>query len=410
MSSSTTEPQHVVVDVPMPQMGTSIVEGTVVAWNRAVGDLVELDEALCEISTDKVESECPSPAAGVLTAILVNVGETVEVGTVLARIAVDDAVTQETAKAAEDDTPAPAPSAAPQAPIAVSRPRHYSPVVQRVATAHGIDLSLVTGTGRGGRVTKRDVLAAVDGAASGEPPLHSDSPYRPDVVSAPAVVPVSVDALGGVAEPLTHMRVMIGTAMRRSLDQAATCHTVVECDMTRVEARRRELDLTALPIVARAVIDVLSDYGDLNATLDGVTVTRYERVHLGIAVSLGVDGLIVPVIHDAQEFSVEGMARRIKDLAARARAKELKPEDVRGATFTITSPGAFGAVLATPIINVPQVAILDLEAIIRRQDAQGNEAIAIRPMTNLILGWDHRALDGAYAARFLTALRRQLEH
>jgi pyruvate/2-oxoglutarate dehydrogenase complex dihydrolipoamide acyltransferase (E2) component len=209
------------------------------------------------------------------------------------------------------------------------------------------------------------------------------------------------------------MRQLIGTAMRRSQETAATCHTVVECDMSRVEAGRRELGITALPLVARAVVETLRAFPELNATLDGTTITRYERVHVGIAVSLGAGGLIVPVVRDAQDLSAEGLATRIKDLAGRARAKQLEPDEVRGATFTITNPGAAGAVFATPIIDVPQVAILDLEAIVRRPvvvtDADGNESIAIRPMVNLILGWDHRALDGIYAAQFLTALRKRLE-
>jgi pyruvate/2-oxoglutarate dehydrogenase complex dihydrolipoamide acyltransferase (E2) component len=183
--------------------------------------------------------------------------------------------------------------------------------------------------------------------------------------------------------------------------------------MTMTEVRRRSLGVTALPVVTRTVIDTLRDFPDLNATLEGSTVTRYKRVHVAIAVSLGEDGLIAPVIHDAQELSAEGLAGRIKDLASRARAKALNPDDVQGATFTITSPGAAGAVLATPIINVPQVAILDMEAITRRPvvvaDADGRESIAIRSIANFILGWDHRAVDGMYAARFLTALRERLE-
>jgi pyruvate/2-oxoglutarate dehydrogenase complex dihydrolipoamide acyltransferase (E2) component len=183
--------------------------------------------------------------------------------------------------------------------------------------------------------------------------------------------------------------------------------------MTLVEERRRALALTALPFVARATIDALRVYPSLNATLDGTTITRYDSVHLGIAVALGADGLIVPVIRDAQNLAVEGLAERIKKLAAKARSKTLVPEDVDGATFTITSPGAAGATLATPIINVPQVAILDVEAIVRRPvvvtAVDGGESIAIRSMVNLILGWDHRAVDGIYAAEFLTSLRRRLE-
>ncbi|MGB2711537.1 MAG: 2-oxo acid dehydrogenase subunit E2, partial [Conexibacter sp.] len=219
--------------------------------------------------------------------------------------------------------------------------------------------------------------------------------------------------LGGVAAPLSRMRQSIGAAMRGSLQTAATCTTVVECDMSYVERRRRELGITALPLVARATIDALREYPDLNATLDGTTLTRYERVHLGIAVSLGADGLIVPVIHDAQELAPEGLAARIRDLASRARAQQLSPDDVRGATFTITNPGQFGALIATPVIPLPQVAILDLEAIVKRpvvvDDGHGADAVAIRPIANLCMSWDHRALDGAYAARFLTELRHRLE-
>jgi pyruvate/2-oxoglutarate dehydrogenase complex dihydrolipoamide acyltransferase (E2) component len=209
------------------------------------------------------------------------------------------------------------------------------------------------------------------------------------------------------------MRIAIGDAMRRSLETAATCTTIVECDMGAVERRRRELGITALPLVARHVVDALREFGGLNATLEGTTLTRYERVHLGIAVSLGDDGLIVPVVRDAQDLSEEGIARRIKDLAARARSGDLTPDEVRGGTFTVTNPGAFGALAATPVINLPQVGILDLEAIVKRPvvvtDADGQDSIAIRPMANLCLSWDHRALDGAYAARFLTALRRRIE-
>lgn len=221
------------------------------------------------------------------------------------------------------------------------------------------------------------------------------------------------DELGGVATPLSRMRTSIGTAMRRSLDTAAHATTIVECDMSRIERRRRELGVTALPLLARHAIDTLREFPALNATFDGETLLRYERVHLGIAVSLGEDGLIVPVIHDAQDLSPEGIARRIKDVAVRARGKQLAPDEVRGGTFTITNPGASGALIATPVINVPQVAILDLEAIVRRPvvvtDADGQESIAIRPMVNLCMSWDHRVLDGVYAAQFLTALRRRIE-
>jgi 2-oxoglutarate dehydrogenase E2 component (dihydrolipoamide succinyltransferase) len=209
------------------------------------------------------------------------------------------------------------------------------------------------------------------------------------------------------------MRQSIGEHMLHSLRTAATCTTIAEADMTRIEAARREAGLTALPYVARAVVETLAEYPALNATLDDGTVTTYDGVHLGIAVSLGEGGLIVPVIHDAQDLSVEGLAKRIKDLARRARANQLTPDEVRGGSFTITNPGGYGSIMATPVINQPQVAILDTEAIVKRPvvitDELGNDSIAIRSMTYLCLSWDHRALDGALAAQFLGALRRRLE-
>jgi pyruvate/2-oxoglutarate dehydrogenase complex dihydrolipoamide acyltransferase (E2) component len=430
VSSSTTE--QGLVDVTMPQMGTSMSEGTVIAWLKAVGDPVAADELICEISTDKIDTECPSPTAGTLLEILVEVEETVEVGTVLARIAPPGA---DPFPVEAPAAPAPAPADASPAPTEsngdsrlAARPddsRRYSPVVRRIAAEHQVDLTRVPASGRAGRVTKKDLLAWLDGQPNGastpaEPPLHSDSPYRPDPpTTAPAAAPapaapVGIEALGGSSGSLSRIRRSIGAAMLRSQQTTATCHTVVECDFSGVERRRRELGITALPLVARAVIEVIRNFPDLNATLDGETVIRFgERVHLGIAVSLGDDGLIVPVIHDAQELSAEGLAARIKDLARRARSKQLLPDDVAGASFTITSPGAYGATIATPVINTPQVGILDMEAIIKRPvvvtDADGQDSIAIRPMANFVLGWDHRAMDGVYAARFLSELRRAVE-
>lgn len=396
MSSSGTEQ---LVDVPMPQMGTSVTEGELIAWLKQPGDRVEADEALCEISTDKVDSECPSPVAGVLAEVLVEAGEVVEVGAVMARIA-----------PLGSEVPAPAavadPAGAGDRGNGSSR-RFYSPVARRVAKANGIDLDLVAGSGANGRVTKRDVERAI-ATGTTEPPLHSDSPYRPEQGPGEGRRGAGPNELGGTPQPLSRMRRSIGAAMRRSLETAATCHTVVECDVTGLERRRRELGVTALPLISRAAIATLRDFPDLNATLADTEITRYERVHLGVAVSLGEGGLIVPVVRDAQDLSIDGLAARIKELAARARAQELAPEDVQGATFTITNPGAFGASVATPIISLPQVGILDLEAVVRRPVVVGegdNEAIAIRSMVNLVLGWDHRAIDGVYAARFLAALR-----
>jgi 2-oxoglutarate dehydrogenase E2 component (dihydrolipoamide succinyltransferase) len=395
------------VDVTMPQMGVSVAEGTVVEWKKRPGDWVEADETICEVSTDKIDTEVPSPAAGRVTEVLVEVDTTVDVGTVLARIATDASPGE---AHADESLPAAPPAAPPAA-------RRYSPVVQRIAAEHDVDLDRVEGTGRGGRVRKQDVLAFVEGNGSAEPPaqeapLHIESPYRPDPEPAPAPGPNDPAPAGG--ETLSRMRRSIGAHMKRSLETAATCTTWIEVDFSRIEATRKQLGVTALPIVARCVIDALKLYPALNAWMEGEKYSRFDdAVNLGIAVSLGDDGLIVPVVHDAQDLAPEGLAKRIRDLAKRGRSKQLVPDDVAGATFTITNPGQFGSIMATPIINQPQVAILDLEAVVKRPvvitDEDGNDSIAIRPICILGLSWDHRALDGALAAQFLAEVKRRIE-
>jgi pyruvate/2-oxoglutarate dehydrogenase complex dihydrolipoamide acyltransferase (E2) component len=419
VSSSSTE---TTVDVTMPQMGVSVAEGTVVAWRVQPGEAIEADETICEISTDKIDTEVPSPASGVVSEIVVGVGTTVAVGEVLARIAVGEAAAPAappSGNGAASDGAAGAPDGASSSQgrpasagngASASRPSggRYSPVVQRIAAEHGVDLSQIVGTGRGGRVRKQDVLAVVEAAPTEEPPLHIESPYRPDPVPAPAAVP---EPSGG--GELSRMRRQIGEHMKRSLETAATCTTWIEVDLTRVQVARKRLGVTALAFVARATIEALREYPALNAWLEGEQYTLHPAVHLGIAVSLGDDGLIVPVIRDAHELSVEGLAARIRDLATRARSRQLTPDDVRGGTFTITNPGQYGSIMATPIINQPQVAILDLETITKRPvvvtDGEGNDSIAIRSMTILGLSWDHRALDGAESAQFLAAVKRRLE-
>ena len=455
MSSSHTEAppagEATLVNVTMPQMGVSVAEGTVVSWAKQIGDRVQADETICEISTDKIDTEVPAPVSGVVAEILVAAEATVDVGVVLARIAADvgaavagvaagaapaapaaAAPTAAAAPAAAASTAAAAPAAAaPAAPAAPAPPPHaapvcgassgngapgrrYSPVVQRIAAEHGIDLSAVTGTGRGGRVRKQDVLAFVAAAPTSsppgeleraegppEPPLHIESPYRPD--PAPAT---------GSGQ-LSRMRRQIGAHMKRSLETSAQCTSWIEVDMSRVQSARTRLGVTALPFVASAVIAALREHPQLNASLEGEHYTQHAAINLGVAVSLGEDGLIVPVIHNAHELSVEGLASRIRDVAQRARARTLTPDEVRGGTFTITNPGQYGTIMATPIINQPQVAILDLEAIVKRPvvltDADGNDSIAIRSTTILGLSWDHRALDGALAAQFLAGVKRGLE-
>jgi pyruvate/2-oxoglutarate dehydrogenase complex dihydrolipoamide acyltransferase (E2) component len=410
-------------------MGVSVAEGTVVAWRVEVGDKIEAEQTICEISTDKIDTEVPAPVTGVVTEILVPVETTVAVGEVLARIALEggDAATPESAPPVATSPVAQQPVAHPRVahspvadpPAAPSRRaastagatngaprRRYSPVVQRIASEHGVDLERVSGTGRGGRVRKQDVLAFIDGGAESSAPheearLHIESPYRAEPTPATT------------AARLPRIRRQIGEHMKRSLDTAAHCTTWIEVDMSRIEAARARLGLTALPFVARASVAALREYPALNAWLEGERYTRHEQVDLGIAVSLGDDGLIVPVVRGAHELSVEGLASRIKELARRARSRELAPDDVTGGTFTITNPGQYGSIMATPIINQPQVAILDLEAVVKHpvvvSDAEGKDAIAIRPTTILGLSWDHRALDGVQAAEFLAAVKRHLE-
>jgi pyruvate/2-oxoglutarate dehydrogenase complex dihydrolipoamide acyltransferase (E2) component len=439
VSSSTSD----AVQVTMPQMGVSVAEGTVVEWFKQVGDWVEADEVIASISTDKIDTDVEAPAAGRLREILVQVGETVDVGAVMGLIATDAKpgephLTEGTSEAAaalaapgeagelQGDTAVEHEASAQEG--AARRPggRRYSPVVLRIAAEHGIDLERIAGTGRGGRVRKQDVLAFVERngeAGSADAPMHIESPYKPDVPAAPrkrrprfgepAQPAQPAEPIQAGSAPLSRMRQSIGRAMVESLRTAATCTTIVEADMTRVDAARKALDVTYLPVIARATIDTLREFPALNATLEQDTLTTYDGVHLGIAVSLGDGGLIVPVIRDAQKLSVEGLATRIKDLAARARENALTPDEVRGGSFTITNPGGYGSIIATPVINQPQVAILDTEAIVKRAvvitDEAGNDSIAIRKMTYLCMSWDHRALDGALAARFLRALADRLE-
>jgi len=428
-------------------MGVSVAEGTVVEWKKQVGDWVEADEIIAAISTDKIDTDVEAPATGRVQEVLVDVGTTVDVGTVLARIATDAKPGE--AHQSESDS---ASGGTSEADVAMESsgeagelkgdttvrtrrsdgPRRYSPVVMRIAAEHGIDLEQVEGTGRGGRVRKQDVLAFVEHGAPEEAPMHIESPYRPEEPAqaktrkprfeAPQPAPEPAPLAAGSA-PLSRMRQAIGSRMLESLQTAATCTTVVEADLIRIEAARRQTGFTYLPYIARATIETLREFPALNATLEDDTVTTYDGVHLGIAVSLGDTqptssagtggGLIVPVIRDAQDLSVEGLAKRMKELARTARSRSLRPDDVQDGTFTITNPGQFGSVMATPVINQPQVAILDLEAVVKRPvvvtDEDGNDSIAIRPMTVLGLSWDHRALDGALAAQFLAALKRRLE-
>ncbi len=388
MSFSPTEaaPAARTVEITMPQMGISVAEGTIVEWRVGPGDRVEADQPVCDVSTDKVDVEIPAPIAGRLARIVAEPGETVEVGALLAELEVGDG----------------------------DRSRIYSPIVKRMAADNGVDLEQVEGHGLGGRVRKADLVTFLE--AKKDRPLHTESPYKPEPEPS-----VTDDLLGPThREPMSPMRRQIARHMVESRQTAAHCTTVVEVDFGQVAARRAELrprmaergvNLTYLAFVAREVVAALERHPILNASVEGDEIVHHEDVNLGIAVALE-DGLIVPVIRQAQRLSLEGMAAAIGDLAARARGKRLAPDEVQGGTFTITNPGQFGAVLATPIINSPQVAILDLEAVVKRPvvvEQGGEDAIAIRPMSYLCMSWDHRALDGAEAARFLGELREGLE-
>ncbi|HET9121571.1 MAG TPA: dihydrolipoamide acetyltransferase family protein [Solirubrobacterales bacterium] len=429
------------IEIVMPQMGVSVAEGTIVEWSKRPGDWVERDETVALVTTDKIDVEIPSPAAGRLAKTLVEPGDTVDVGTPLAQL---DAGARP-GEAHPEEHKEEAPAAAPQEPEAqpgeeTDRSGFYSPIVRRMADEHDIDLSEVEGTGIGGRIRKRDLVALIEsgGETTAEPaeterPLHIESPYRPDEAApAPgeAPAPAEVKAGNGVApgadilpgeqrEPMSPMRRRIAEHMLESRRTSAHCTTIVEVDLHRVVATRRELKagmkrrgvpLTYLAFVASAVVAELDRHPILNASIDGDEIVYHDDVNLGIAVALD-SGLIVPVIRHAQRLSLEGLASEIGRLAQKARSGELEPNDVAGGTFTITNPGQFGAVLATPIINQPQVAILDLEAVVKRPVVidDESEAIAVRPMTNLCMSWDHRALDGAEAARFLSGVKDRLE-
>jgi len=444
-----------VVDVVMPQMGVSVSEGTVTKWLKNVGDTIEADEPLLEISTDKVDTEVPANASGVLSEILVQEGETVGVGTVLARIGGEAAAPAaptpespkqepppEPPKAAAEPAPEPepapqpaapaAPPAAPAAPApagnghAGDEHTFVSPVVARIASEHGIDPGQLEGTGRGGRVTKRDIMAFVDSGAQAPPASPEPSPPPPPQQREQPPAPQAPGELGQGEhiEPMNAMRRGIAEHMRRSLDTAAHVTSAIEVDMAKVVAIREKLkpeyeqaygvNPTYLSFVARAAVETLKDYPWINAELRGESIVTHSFVNIGFAVALaGGKGLIVPVVKHAEGLNLLGMAQAISDIAERARTKRLTPDDVQGGTFTITNPGSFGTFHGTPVISQPQSGILGTYAVVKRpwviQDERGNDAIAIRPIMNLTLTYDHRLVDGALAGQFLHDLRERLQ-
>jgi 2-oxoglutarate dehydrogenase E2 component (dihydrolipoamide succinyltransferase) len=443
------------VDVVMPQMGVSVSEGTITKWLKQEGEHVESDEPLLEISTDKVDTEVPSPASGTVTKILVQEGETVAVGAKLAQLGGDaggsateseatapEPATRQAAQEADAPSPAetPQPTQAPPAqPPRVQQPsvqqpsgngKFVSPVVARIASEHGVDPGQVEGTGRGGRVTKKDILDFIEhGGRAAEAPVEDappqatpEAPPKPPA-AAPQVSPA--EALPGEQlEPISAMRRGIAEHMRRSLDTSAHVTSAIEVDMSQVVAARDRLkkeyqasygvNPTYLAFVAQAAVQTLRDFPYVNGEMRGDSIVTRNFVNLGIAVELAEGkGLIVPVIRNAETMNLLGIAKGIADIAAKARNKQLMPDDVQGGTFTITNPGGYGTFHGTPVISQPQSAILGTYALVKRawvvQDEHGGDVLAIRPIMNITLTYDHRLVDGAYAGRFLRDLRQRLE-
>ena len=450
------------VDVVMPQMGVSVSEGTITKWLKQEGEQVEADEPLLEISTDKVDTEVPSPGSGTLTQILVQEGATVDVGTKLAVIggegdgtsssadevpepataqaaaesaAVSDGPATPTAETVEEATPAPSAASETTEPSSTNGKTFVSPVVAKIASEHGVDPSQVQGTGRGGRVTKKDILNFIDSGGkaaapaaqpSAQPSAQPQAPSAPAPAAKEAPAPAAAPPLqpGESFEPMTAMRKGIAEHMRHSLDTSAHVTSAIEVDMSRVSAIRAKLkkeyqqsygvNPTYLIFVARTAAETLREYPWINGEIRGDQIVTRSYVNLGFAVELqDGKGLIVPVVKNAETLNLLGMAKAVTDIAQRARDKKLLPDEVQGGTFTITNPGGYGTFHGTPVISQPQAAILGTYAVVKRpwvvQDELGEDVIAIRPIMNLTLTYDHRLVDGALAGRFLRHLREKLE-
>jgi 2-oxoglutarate dehydrogenase E2 component (dihydrolipoamide succinyltransferase) len=437
-------------DVVMPQMGESIVEGTLTKWLKKPGEQVERDEPLFEISTDKVDTEIPSPAAGTLSEVLVEEGKTVGINTVVARIQEGGNGAARPAAAAPPPPPkqaapppaeqpvkeaaAPAPPPAPveeTAPPAAEPSGPLSPLVRRMAREHNIDLSRVNGTGAGGRITKQDIEAylsqptaqptapAARPAAPASPPPVSRPAPAPTAPAPPAAMPPLPAAAQAKSriEPMSPMRQKIAEHMLLSKQTSAHVTTVHRVDMTKVAKMRERhkadvqarygFSLTYLPFITRAAVVALRQYPLLNASIDGHNIIYHNEINIGIAVALE-NGLIVPVIRGADEKNVLGLQHSIVDLATRARSRQLKPDEVQGGTFSITNFGSFGSVMGTPIINQPQVAILGVGTV-DKTPVVIDDAIAIRSISYLSVTFDHRLIDGALADQFMTRLKQVLE-
>jgi 2-oxoglutarate dehydrogenase E2 component (dihydrolipoamide succinyltransferase) len=469
------------VSVQMPRLGESVAEGTVTRWLKAEGDRVEVDEPLLEVSTDKVDTEIPSPAAGVLSSIKVAEDETVDVGTELAVIedgaAAPAPAAEPEAPAAEPASrdeapaeqapatapppsaaapapapaapaPAPTPAAPAQPPAAAAAgedddgdiaggPTYVTPLVRRLATEHGVDLGSVTGTGVGGRIRKQDVLdaaasggAAAPAAAAPAVPAPAATPAAPAApaptqrTAAPAATPAGPAPARGTTEQLSRLRKVIAERMTESLRISAQLTTVVEVDLTKIARLRQRakgdfetregVKLSYTPFFALATCEALREHPAVNSSIDleAGTVTYHDSVHLGIAVDTP-RGLLVPVLKDASDLNLAGIARKVDDLASRTRENHITPDELGGGTFTLTNTGSRGALFDTPIINQPQVGILGTGAVVKRpvvvDDPVAGEVIAIRHVMYLALTYDHRMVDGADAARFLNTVKARLE-
>ena len=457
------------IDVVMPQMGESIVEGTLTKWLKQPGERVERDEPLFEISTDKVDTEIPSPSAGTLAEVVVQEGQTVAINAVVGRIQdgagaaaaaaaparapapAPERPAAERPAAAPAPSPAPAPAEAPQAeapapPAAAEEMAGpLSPLVRKMAREHNIDLSKIRGTGAGGRITKHDLEAylassagAAPAAAAAPPPPPSRAPQAPAPQAAPpapaeiATIPPTVEVppptrepvpMPGAApalrvEPMSIMRQRIAEHMVFSKRTSAHVTTVHKCDMTKIAKLRDRLKgqfqaqygfgLTFLPFVVRAATAALRQYPIVNASIDGTNIIYHRDINIGIAVALD-NGLIVPVIRNADEKNIVGLQRHIADLSARARSRHLKPDEVQGGTFSITNFGSFGSLFATPVINQPQVAILGVGSVVK-EPVVVDEAIAIRSTCYLALTFDHRLIDGALGDQFTMKVKSVLEN
>ncbi|HEU5390828.1 MAG TPA: dihydrolipoamide acetyltransferase family protein [Streptosporangiaceae bacterium] len=419
----------------MPKLGETVTTGTVTRWLRAVGDTVGFDDPLLEVATDKVDSEIPSPYSGIVLEIMVPEGETVPVGAELARIGEPASLTSSAPSASPATSALPVPSSAsstpiPRASLASADPTgngraKLSPIVRKLAARHGIDLGAIQGSGGAGRITREDIEAAIARAGAGQttPPgvttADTQTPFVPKPSTATVPSPVTAGP-GDEVQPLSRMRLAIAERMTESLRVAPHVWTAVEVDLQAVEEVRREhkerfrreegTSLTYLAFVARAACDALRAFPVVNSSLDMAARTRilHHYVHLGIAVDLSEQGLVVPVIRDADGLNLRGLARAIRAVADKANAGRSAPDDLAGSTFTITNPGPFGGYASAPIINQPNSAILSVNEVTRRPTAVG-DAVAVHYMTILGFSYDHRAFDGVTASRFLARVRDTLQ-